>query len=65
MARLGRPKELRTQMVSIKFKPSEYSDFRKVCIADDVTMSDFVRGAIRRRKRVLKERGKWPESDDR
>ena len=65
MARLGRPKAGKFSHITFRLTESEYTNLRKIAIADNISMTDFFRKAIARRKKTLQEAGKWPETAER
>lgn len=65
MARLGRPKSTRGKVISFRLTDLEHEDLRRCAIAEECTMVDFIRAAIKKCKRTHKTRGDWPEGIDR
>lgn len=65
MGRLGRPKAKKTVGIGIRLTEAEADDLRRIAIAEDITMSDFVRQSISRRKKTLKDKGLWTMETER
>lgn len=65
MGRLGRPKAKKTVTVGIRLTEVEAANLRRIAVAEDITMSDFVRQSINRRMKRLKELGQWTMETER
>lgn len=65
MGRLGRPKAKKTVTVGIRLTEVEAANLRRIAIAEDITMSEFVRQSINRRMKRLKELGQWTMETER
>lgn len=63
--KLGRPKAKRENIISVPLTARELDDVRKVAVALDTTIAQFVRDSIARTKKGLKASGKWPEAAER
>ena len=65
MAKLGRPKVQRTELLNFRVTPQERDDLRRCAIAENLTMVDFLRKCIANCKQRHKRAGDWPEGIDR
>lgn len=65
MAKLGRPKDIRTKSITFRLKASEYADLRKCAIAEEKTMAEFIRNAIKNCKRKHMTNKTWPDTAER
>ena len=63
--KLGRPKAERCVLVNMKLTERERDDLRRIAIAHNSTMSDFIRHCIEKEKKRLKANDLWPEQVDR
>lgn len=63
--KLGRPKAERGVLVNMKLSERERDDLRRIAIAHNITMSDFIRHCIEKEKKRLKANDLWPEQVDR
>ena len=63
--KLGRPKKRPTVIVNVKMTELERDDLRRIAIANNCTMSDFLRHCVEREKRRLKANKKWTQETDR
>ena len=63
--KLGRPKAKRENVISTPLTARELDDVRKVAVALDTTIAQFVRDSIARAKKHLKAAGKWPDMAER
>jgi hypothetical protein len=63
--KLGRPKAERSVLINMKMSERERDDLRKIAIAHNITMSEFIRHCIEKEKKRLKTHDLWPEEVDR
>jgi hypothetical protein len=52
-------------LVNMKLSERERDDLRRIAIAHNITMSDFIRHCIEKEKKRLKANDLWPEQVDR
>lgn len=65
VARLGRPKVGKTVNIGIRLTETEAANLRRIAVAENITMTDFVRQSIQRRMKRLKEMGQWGDETER
>ena len=63
--RLGRPRNKAVKTATFRLKESEWEDLKKCAIHADLTMADWLRGQVKKYKRLCQNRGDWPEVADR
>lgn len=65
MARLGRPRAKKVNVVNVRLTEREYDDLRAAAVLEDCTMADVLRRLLHNKVKTLKAAGKWTGETER
>lgn len=63
--KLGRPKRKKSVLMNMRMTEEERNDLRRLAIANNCTMIDWIRDKMAKEKRKRKADGTWPEETER